>query len=149
MPLVGNWWHKLFMKIIWKLWLLWQQQGPIDLQGEILVISITLTILITSSWNLQERWTHAWNFMHGLLKKPLLAFVISITYSVLNDILKLADKVDMNEILDEYETWSDQIISLSYIPLTAELWQDLPEICRYGGHGWYLRQVKKLAQSDH
>ena len=59
--------------------------------------------------------------MHGLLKKPLLAFVISITYSVLNDILKLADKVDMNEILNEFETWSDQIISLSYIPLTAEL----------------------------
>ena len=34
--------------------------------------------------------------------------------------LKLAGKVDMDEILDEFENWPDQIINLSYIPWIAE-----------------------------
>ena len=34
MSLVGHQWHKLFIEIKWKLWLLWQPQGSIDLQWE-------------------------------------------------------------------------------------------------------------------
>ena len=41
MPLVEDWWCKLFMEIQWKPWLLWQPQGSIDLQWKILVITIT------------------------------------------------------------------------------------------------------------
>ena len=34
--------------------------------------------------------------------------------------LKLADKLDMDKILDEVENWPDQIINLSPVPWIAE-----------------------------
>ena len=39
--------------------------------------------------------------------------ITSITPSVLIRFLKVADKMDMDEILDKFENWPDQIINLS------------------------------------
>ena len=47
-----------------------------------------------------------------LLKKPIFDFLFSITRSSVNwIILKLADKMDMDEVLDEFENCTDQIIN--------------------------------------
>ena len=75
MPLVGDRWHKLFMKIQWKLWLLWQPQGSIDLQWENVCLH------------------------HN-------------SFSFDRMFLKLADKMDMDEISDKIENRLDLIINL-------------------------------------
>ena len=55
--------------------------------------------------------------------------------------LKLADKVDMDEILNKFDNWPDQIINFRYCwkslcltlssGLLIQFWSNLPETCRW------------------
>ena len=56
-----------------------------------------------------------------LLKKPI--FDISITYNLDQIILKLADKVDLDEMLDKFVNCPDQII---YYSVTSTRWLKTP-----------------------
>ena len=51
-----------------------------------------------------------------LLKKPLFGFVISMSFRFNHIFLKLADKVDINEIWEKIENWPDRNIDLRVTP---------------------------------
>ena len=98
------------------------------------VIHITHSVLMQSSWNLQIRWTWMKSRMNlkpgqiGSLTRsyiPLIAEKASVwLFHQHNSIsfdpifLKFADKVDMDKISHEFETWPDWIICLRFaLPL--------------------------------
>ena len=95
------------------------------------VISITPSVLIRCSWNLQIRctWMKSWTSLKtGQIRSLVLEFIPFIAEKASvwlchqhNSIgfdqmfLKLPEQVDMDEILDEFENWPDQIMDQSYV----------------------------------
>ena len=55
----------------------------------------------------------SWGYIPLIAKIPLFDFVISKSRSIFDRIfLKLADKMDIDDTSEEFETWSDRIICL-------------------------------------
>ena len=126
--MVGDWWHKFFIKIQWKPWLLWQPQGSIDLQWENachyhncfsfgwmflkLADKVNMDKISDKFENWPDRIMNLTVTSPWLLKKPKFNFVIRVTHSVLIGCSWNADKVDMDKISDKFENWPDRIINL-------------------------------------
>ena len=99
------------------------------------VISIAPSVLIRCSWNLQIRctWMKSWTSLKtGQIRSLVLEFIPFIAEQASvwlchqhNSIgfdqmfLKLPEQVDMDEILEEFENWPDQIMDLRVMSLIA------------------------------